>query len=290
MNTTENNQIKKDATDILLGYLGKFYNNAVFYVAGGAPRDWFFGKPVNDIDIYTSKYITLDLNSVTKYFRDKGFNVVHSQTFDKTSQMVQKNNRNKGFFPVPKYRNSNKKRGTSIKTVKELTIGFNNKTINSITFDIIQLEGISGFSDIFSTYDTDICMIGYFTNKLILSKAFNERKDDIKHCAVNMEIEKNLIDYAKVKHFPKLMKKYPEIKQFKEHYKSLDYKIINTMNFPGIIPQQIIKPTMTARKPNFINKCSNHEWKAIELVFNTVWNCKYCDMKKEDWENQRVPF
>jgi len=44
-------------------------------------------------------------------------------------------------------------------------------------------------------------------------------------------------------------------------------------------------------KPEVVNsidqKYCNHEWKEILLLNTTVYNCKHCDKKKEDYEKEQ---
>lgn len=33
-------------------------------------------------------------------------------------------------------------------------------------------------------------------------------------------------------------------------------------------------------------KSCNHEWKAVELIYSTVYDCKKCGMKREDYDKE----
>lgn len=38
--------------------------------------------------------------------------------------------------------------------------------------------------------------------------------------------------------------------------------------------------------PQTIERECKHEWKPILLLTNTVWDCRLCGKKKEEWEKE----
>lgn len=282
MDLKENNELKKQMTDIFLKHLESHNPGVDFYVAGGAPRDWYFNRKVNDVDIYLGKEAKLKKQVIKQAFIAAGIAVNSVFTNDKTT--------------TSSYRGRvTQNPNTAIKKVTEVNFGLRtNSGYQNISFDVIRLHKLDSFSDIFKTYDCDICMIGYKDGSFYLSQLFRDfdqkfRKGVSTFPKINTSISKDLLDYAKQKHFPKIKKKYPEICGFDDYFpRQVEFQVTLMKTIPTIpSPKTLKQPTW--RQPESIKpaqKNCSHKWNATLLVFNMVYDCKLCGMKKEDYKEK----
>ena len=192
------NQIKMDITNAVMKAFEDHFGNE-FYCAGGAPRDWYFDKPVNDIDLYT------DNNSPTSAYGKALANLTV---------------------------NGNRMTIDSIQDIESKYIGMDNDAIRKVyriqlsrrdssgrmdgfnKVDIIQMKKLNGgFNDIFASYDYDMCMIGYKDGYYHPSIAFeNFEKSGATTIKKNRLTKEALLKNGERVHFPKIEAKYPGIK------------------------------------------------------------------------------
>ena len=292
MNT---NELKLKVTDIVLKHL-KLKNSTKFRVAGGAPRDWYFGREVNDIDVYTNDFSwNFDSALLKSLLAHAGIDCFNICSRNKTpTNTLTKSSTGKYGSGGGGTMNINK----HIVRVDELCLTLTRGTLD-ICFDIIQLDTEPTFENIWKTYDLDICMIGYEDGKLSLSKIFRDRYGNGKvpsYAEQNARIDIRLLHYSNANHFPKLQKKYPELTRSLSGslWGDVDFKVSSTIPMPIFTKGQIIPGTSQDKVPALIEQpCTNHEWTAIQLIFSSVWDCKHCGIKKEDYKEElefKAPF
>lgn len=268
-----NNELKKKVTDVVLNYLEVQNPIYDFYVSGGAPRDWFFGREVNDIDIYSSSVAYVNTQILITHLNNVGLKCAAITSGNKTSS-------GSSYGSTQSTTNPNK----HITNIVQLDVLVNSRFVS---IDLITLDNLSeGFRSIWNTYDIDICMIGYKDGRLWLSEIFDERysqKQLPSKAFLNPNININLLNYCQQHHFPKIQKKYPELKTAEIYvgWDSLDTSIYSNIPFPDF-NREINNAPIVVGKPV---ACLNHQWTATQLIFSTVYDCKHCGMKKEDWEN-----
>lgn len=259
-----NNALKKKATDVLLDFLEKKCRDK-FYVAGGAPRDWYFNREVGDVDIYyeggKGKGAAIPLKSEIKAeFEKNGITVKSITKTNKTSTY--------GF-------NSN------IRKVVGLQV---NTSGCRLEFDLIKVNSLTnGFEDIFKSYDCDICMIGYSHGKLQLSQAFMDYDNGRSISYTNDLLNRQLLRYSKQVHFPKIQKKYPEIKTFTNtDFKVRDFQIGRTLDLVLGTPIKSTTKKTTTKPQVPVSNCT-HDWAPFTMLYSVVYDCRLCGVKKEDY-------
>jgi len=162
---------KKVAVDIL--YMLAKNNHPEAVVAGGAPRNWEFGKPANDIDIYLCRpLLETELSNL---------------------------------IGVDSYKTLGKKYdGYGLKEISRvLETSFGGTKVQFISIDRKYKNSKNFAHHVFRTFDFGICKIGWTPEGFIKSKEFEYDKEN-KTLTINMS---NILEFSDPMSLPKRVKK-----------------------------------------------------------------------------------
>lgn len=173
-----NIQKQKQITDEVLEKIRKFVSpNAL--VAGGAPRDWSHNKEAKDIDLYfnfSHQLTACDFKEILlNIFPEISKEVV---SFDYPEKMA-----NIQFVVKMEYK--------------------------GLKFDLISTIDFVDLSSVFSSFDTDLCMVAYYGHDIVSSIEFIRAKS-AKKSKINTKLSGDRLKISLEKHIPRLKEKYPE--------------------------------------------------------------------------------
>lgn len=148
-------------------------------LAGGAPRDWYMGKPATDLDFYIYFRPELSMRYLESIFKDLGFNLTAKELSNPEIPMNYKHN-------------------PHLKRVYE-------QFYSGIKIQIMQMD-MPTFSCVVNLFPLDICMIWYKHSQIFPTKEF---MNCIRTHTIHLM---NELYNRKDKYLDKIRKKFPGFK------------------------------------------------------------------------------
>ena len=180
-------KIKKqiDVANTIIKKLASDAKSPETIIAGGAPRNWSFGMPANDLDIYISDKDCI-VSTINKLFPNS------QQTEEPNSSDYLGENKYNGINDI-------------VNVIKCKIKGMN---VQFIIINSFHKTPKSFAKQVFSSYDFGICKIAQTADIVIKSKEFTEDK---KNKTITIDIKNVLKNSKQIDNLPnrcKKMKKY----------------------------------------------------------------------------------
>jgi hypothetical protein len=162
-------------------------------VAGGAPRDWYLGKPATDIDAFFYDGRGYTLKTIKQMLESAGFEITQIKLGDKIPELYKKNPSLKGVFEA---------------------------NINGITVQMMRMSKPT-FDCVLPNFPLSICHIWYKNNRIVPEKHFLR---SVKHKLIYKTSDIYNSEHSYVK---KILDKFPDYKYYNSSVELVEYILDN---------------------------------------------------------------